>query len=106
MAGYAQGRPKWMDVDFYPVAERVGKDLRCNDTSTIIVDVGGGMGHDLRELKAKHPNLRSRLVLQDLPETINEIEHAGEGIEATVHGFLTPQPIRGKFMSHPCAHYD
>ena len=101
MAGYAQGRPKWMDTDFYPVAERLGHGLKIDDSKALIVDVGGGLGHDLVEFKKKHPELPGRLILQDLPETIKQIDQINEGIEPTVHDFLSPQPVRGIFTYNP-----
>ncbi len=45
MSAYNEGRPQWMDEGFYPIVERlegVPKD------QVLLVDVGGGMGHDLR----------------------------------------------------------
>ncbi|KAJ6186900.1 hypothetical protein N7519_001808 [Penicillium mononematosum] len=43
-----------------------------------LVDIGGGLGHDLAGLKRKFPNIPGRLVLEDLPDVI---EHAKESIE-------------------------
>ena len=98
MAGYAEGLPRWMDADFYPVVERLGHGLKAGDpmTNTLIVDIGGGIGHDLAEFRTKHPDLPGRLVLQDLPETIKQIEKITEGIEPTIHDFFNRQPIEGE----------
>ena len=98
MAGYSQLRSKWMDVDFYPVTERLGHGLKVDKSTsnTVIVDIGGGMGHDLADFKTNFPELRGRFILQDLPEVIKQINGTKEGIEPMVHDFLTPQPIKGK----------
>ena len=85
-----------MEPDFYPVQKQLGDGVGSNDKSVLLVDVGGGMGHDLEELKAKHPELKGRLVLQDRPEVINKIEGPIPAIEPTVHDFFTPQPVKGK----------
>ena len=94
MAGYVGGQPRWIDYDFYPVKDRLGKGLKSS-SEPLIVDVGGSLGHDLAAFKAKHPELPGRLVLQDLPTVISQVDRARPGIEPMVHDFLTPQPVKG-----------
>ena len=96
MGGYRQGKPSWVDPDFYPVADHLGRTFNDKPGAVLLVDVGGGKGHDLGELKAKHPNLPGRLVLQERQEVIDQIENLHSAIEATVHDFFTPQPIQGE----------
>lgn len=85
-----------MDEGFYPLKERLEKDTHTDDKNTVfLVDVGGGLGHDLKELKAKHPGVQGRLVLQDQPEVIAQIVMASDGIELTTHDFFTPQAVKG-----------
>lgn len=91
MAGYAKVRPRW--VDFYPVKER----LLDNDQSsgTFLVDVGGGLGHELADLHKKHPDIAGQLVLQDLPSVISEAQASAalpSAIKAIAHDFFKPQP--------------
>ena len=85
-----------MDPGFYPLKERVEEAMTLNENDVAIVDVGGGMGHDLVELKRKQPTFCGRFVLQDLPQVIEQITQPLEGIEATVHDFYTPQPVQGE----------
>ncbi|KAJ5197301.1 hypothetical protein N7449_007780 [Penicillium cf. viridicatum] len=65
-------------------------------TLQFLVDIGGGLGHDLAGLKRKFPNLPGRLVLEDLPDVI---EHAKEsiedGIEVVGYDMFTKQPLKG-----------
>lgn len=96
MAGYRQGRPSWMDVDFFPVEELL-KGLDLTETSPLLVDVGGGIGHDVEEFKAKFPGLRGRLIVQDLPGPIAAAQKS-PGIELMAHDFFTPQPVQGGFF--------
>ncbi len=64
MSGYRQGKRSWMDEGCYPLKERLQQDSQSDDKDLVfLVDVGGGLGHDLKELKAKHPGIRGRLVL-------------------------------------------
>ena len=95
MSGYRQGKASWMDPDFYPVVEKLGRDLKDEKDAALLVDVGGSLGHDLEEFKAKHPRMPGRLVLQDRPEVIRQIKKLSPGIEASAHDFFTPQPIQG-----------
>lgn len=84
-----------MDPGFFPVKERIEQGMTRNDNEVAIVDVGGGMGHDLVELKKKQPEIPGRFILQDLPQVIEQISQPLEGIEAMTHDFYTEQPIKG-----------
>lgn len=99
MSAYRAGRPSWVDPGFYPVADRLTKRFDPSVSDVVLVDVGGGLGHDLEELKAKHPALPGRLVLQDRPEVIATVESAaaagGPPFEPAAHDFFTPQPVGG-----------
>ena len=97
MAGYHQGRPSWMDRGFYPIEERILPGIKADPSAVAIVDVGGSLGHDLRELKKKWPSIPGRFVLQDLPQVIEQVKDL-TSIEATVHDFNTAQPVKGARM--------
>ena len=84
-----------MDPGFYPVKDRLLKGMAIDEHPVAIVDVGGGMGHDLVELKKKQPKLPGRFILQDLPQVIEQIVQPLEGIEITSHDFYTKQPVIG-----------
>ena len=85
-----------MDPGFYPVKERLLEGMTDNRDEVAIVDIGGGMGHDLVELKKKHPQLPGRFILQELAQVIEQVPQPLEGIEATVHDFYTEQPVKGR----------
>ena len=100
------GRSSW--VDWFPIEEQIIKgfeerndevaqtNTECDD-NVLLVDVGGGHGHDLREFKRKFPNPGGRLILQDRPLVISEARREGlnGGIEMMEHDFFTPQPVKG-----------
>ncbi|KAL3478271.1 S-adenosyl-L-methionine-dependent methyltransferase [Aspergillus californicus] len=96
MTAYHQGRPSWMDVGFYPV-ESLTEGLPIGSEDVLLVDVGGGVGHDLSEFHRKWPTLPGRLVLQDLPEVIEQakVMNPSTKIEHTGHNFFEEQPIKG-----------
>ena len=101
MAGYLQGKQSWIEPGFYPVDLRLGKDAKNNADAVLLVDVGGGLGHDLKEFKANYPHLPGKLVLQERQEVISQIKEPSSGIEATVHDFFTLQPIKGNILIFP-----
>ena len=76
--------------EFYPVEER----LRVAGDEPLLIDVGGGLGHDLIALKAKFPNVPGKLVVQDLPIVIDHVKDLPPGIEAMKHDFFSPQPVK------------
>lgn len=93
MSGYRHGKTSWCHKTFYPVDERLNEP---GDDAVLLVDVGGGVGHDIREFRSNNPDVaaRGRLILQDRPEVIKGIQETN-GFEATVHDFFTEQPARG-----------
>lgn len=65
MGGYRQGRPIYMDVRFYRIRERLLECLDVSPETILLVDVGGGLVHDLQEFAVKHSGAPGRLILQD-----------------------------------------
>lgn len=98
MSAYHQGRPSWMDTGFYPVREQLLTGLRDNPEEVLLVDVGGNKGHDMEEFRAKVPEARGRLILQDLPEVVSEIKNLDAGFETVAHDFYKEQPVKGKLV--------
>ena len=95
MQGRRQAMPSWLD--FYPFKEQIlaGFDQE-NPDSVVVVDVGGGLGHGLIELREKFPDLSGRLILQDLPKTVQQAGDSKGAFEPLPHSFFEPQPIHGK----------
>ncbi|OJJ98357.1 hypothetical protein ASPACDRAFT_122162 [Aspergillus aculeatus ATCC 16872] len=87
--------------DSYPVWTRFttgGVDTLDSD-APLLVDVGGGMGHDLRVLKTKFPVplQTGQIVLQDQRSVIETIpaDLRDPTIEYMPYDFFTPQPVQG-----------
>lgn len=79
--------------DFFPVEEK----LRVKDAGVpLLVDIGGGVGHDITAFKARYPSLPGRLILQDLPATIADVDvdHVGPGVEIMEYNFFDLQPVK------------
>ncbi|KKK23147.1 hypothetical protein AOCH_002289 [Aspergillus ochraceoroseus] len=96
MGAYHQGRPSWMDADFFPVAQGLVKGMKHDADSVLLVDIGGGKGHDLEEFRRKHPTAPGGLILQELPVVIDEIQGSiAPTFTPMVYDFFTEQPIKG-----------
>ena len=97
MTGQRDGRVGWLD--FFPFKERIARDFKESDGAVMLVDVGGGRGHEVEAIKKKYPSLPGRFVLQDMPATTEQALPV-PGIEAVVHDFFTEQPIKGQSLNH------
>lgn len=83
-------------VRLYPVQERLLDGFDNSDGSALLVDLSGGLGHDIESFDASFPNALGRLVLQDLGRVIHEIPTKEYRIERTVYDFHTEQAVKAK----------
>lgn len=84
------------EIGLYPFGSTLSP-LAQPDIATI-VDVGGGRGHILRQLKESLAGIPGRYILQDRESVIadNGPEMESHGIEPMAHDFFNPQPVSGK----------
>lgn len=79
-------------LGMYPFGEELANasDL---ENRALIVDIGGGRGHSLIQIRERWPDLKGRMILQDRPVVLDSI---GElpGIEKMAHDFFTEQPVK------------
>ena len=85
------------------INEKAGENPHDN-SNILLVDIGGGTGHDLAAFIAAKPELFAssspyRLVLQDLPNAIDLARSQQPPLPSHIipyaHDFFTPQPIKG-----------
>lgn len=97
------GRIRWYNI--YSLDERLVKGLDYKSDAVLLVDVGGGKGHDAQALRAEFPSLRGRLIVQDQPHVIDPEGCEKMGIEAMPYSFFEKQPVIGiwssLFQAHP-----
>ncbi|KAH8700469.1 putative O-methyltransferase [Talaromyces proteolyticus] len=80
----------WFNI--YPVPEK----LKCSPSRVLLVDIGGGVGHDIIAFRKQFPELPGKLVVQDLAHVIDDIqEPLPDSITAVAHNMFDPQPFRG-----------
>lgn len=96
---------KWYETT--PVEEILSTS--CGASDVLLVDMGGNTGYDISRFHKAHPNLPGRLIVQDLPKSIDSINAKDiEPVEPMVHDFFKPQPIKGakayylKYVLHDC----
>ncbi|KAK5226560.1 hypothetical protein LTR47_009017 [Exophiala xenobiotica] len=84
-------------IGFYDFASLY--DPESDGDRTTLVDLGGGQGQSIVQILKAFPTLKAeRMILQDLPEPIQQAQTSGllpDGVQAMVHDFWTPQPIKG-----------
>ncbi|KAJ5939000.1 hypothetical protein N7466_002134 [Penicillium verhagenii] len=90
MEGTRAGTAHW--ADWFPVQ----KELLDGTVAgrPLLVDVGGGRGHELAGFKERFPSAMGGLVLEDLPSIIDDIEQLDDSIQRVKHDFFTPQPVK------------
>ncbi|KAI2710175.1 hypothetical protein CBS147332_5876 [Penicillium roqueforti] len=95
MSAYRAGKLDWHD--FYPVAERLTTGFDASISDVLLVDIGGGKGHDVATFAAHYSPCSGRIVLQDREPVIAGVRADGmaRAFEVQAHDFFTPQPIKG-----------
>ena len=78
-----------------PVASLKPETLNNDPDAVLMVDVGGANGSQLVNFKEQFPHLPGRLILQDLPESVQAAKPT-PGIEVQAYDFFTPQPVKGR----------
>lgn len=78
----------------YPFGEELGK-LDIKEDEIAIVDVAGGQGHIMTDVRERYPNLKGRIIVQDLPAVLDTVPGGPpKGIEFMPYNMFTPQPVR------------
>ena len=88
--------PNWFDV--YPIEEHLFQ-YDTDISRPFLVDVGGGVGHDLMAFSARFPELAHRLVLEDQDHVLADIDKQefklDDSIQRVSTDFFKGQPIKG-----------
>lgn len=81
-------------TDWFPVKNRLIDGV--HESSPLLVDVGGGKGHDVLDFQAKFPQKPGRLVLQDLSSVTKNLGDLDPAIERMTYDFFAWQPVKGE----------
>jgi hypothetical protein len=63
--------------------------------AVLLLDIGGGEGHDVDAFGKAFPNAPGKLVLQDLPPVIDNIKQLDANIVRQKHDMFGEQPVKG-----------
>ncbi|KAL8712080.1 MAG: hypothetical protein Q9220_003514 [cf. Caloplaca sp. 1 TL-2023] len=78
--------------------EILGKEARSfqpqQPSKVFFVDIGGGHGHQCVQLLTKYPDLHGHLVLQDLPQAVDQLPPI-RGVKTMGQDFFEKQAIEG-----------
>jgi hypothetical protein len=99
MTGTGTARSHW--VNWLPVQELLSEKQQESDTSVLMVDIGGGKGHDMVTFLRKFPDAKGRFILEDLPNVIDDYDpkEGHERIECIKCDMRLSQPVKGSFCS-------
>ncbi|QKX58549.1 uncharacterized protein TRUGW13939_05674 [Talaromyces rugulosus] len=79
----------WLSV--YPIREEAAG---WEAEKPLYVNIGGGIGHQCAQFVDRYPDVPGRVILQDMPHSIEKALPT-PGVEAVVHNFFDPQPVKG-----------
>ncbi|GAP84748.1 putative O-methyl transferase B [Rosellinia necatrix] len=94
MAFRREPQLSWLAV--YPVKEEV-RDW--DPKKPVYVNIGGGIGHQCAQFLEKYPEVPGRVILQDLPHSVDKALPTPR-VENVAHDFFEPQPIKGAKFYH------
>jgi hypothetical protein len=96
MAGSLETRKDWFST--FPVDEILLNDaVKDNSEAVLLVDIGGGEGHDIQAFHDAFPTAPGKLILQDLAPVIDNIKEnrLSPTIIQQKHNFFQEQPQKG-----------
>ena len=94
MAGSLETRKNWFST--FPVDEILLNGARKGDPeSVLLVDIGGGEGHDIEAFHKSFASVHGKLILQDLPPVVDNIKSLDAAVVRQKYNFFTEQPVKG-----------
>lgn len=90
MGGVMANQAGWLEIFPHEELLRSAKP----DSSPILVDVGGSIGHDIERFRRVHPECASRLYLQDRADVV-KLSKCPDPVNKVAYDFFTPQSITG-----------
>lgn len=87
---------------YYPFSEELAglSAASATGTRTFMVDVGGGHGADMKEIRQSNPLIaQGQIIVQDLPHALASLPDGflppSLNITTQEHDFFTPNPVKG-----------
>ncbi|OBT59329.1 hypothetical protein VE04_00244 [Pseudogymnoascus sp. 24MN13] len=86
-------------LDAYPWGAELGK-LDLKDEDIAVVDIAGGQGHIMGEVRQRNPQIKGRFIVQDLPSTFEAVPTPPTGVNFMNYDIFTPQPVKDANVYH------
>ncbi|KAE8454287.1 hypothetical protein EG329_005212 [Mollisiaceae sp. DMI_Dod_QoI] len=83
--------------DAYPWGVELGK-LNLKEDDIAIVDIAGGQGHIMEEIRQRNPDIKGRFITQDLQSSFDAVPGPPEGVEFMAYDIFTPQPVKDAYI--------
>ena len=80
--------------NYYPVKEGIIDHFDGTKGDTMFVDIAGGRGHEVSQLRLNFPEAPGRFVLEDLPAVISDIKELDSRVERIPYDFFAEQPVK------------
>jgi len=93
----AQSQAAAWTVGIFPFASELAQS-KTDDDTVLLVDIGGGKGHVTTQIKELVGEIKGKVILQERPEVISEIDESLPGVDIMEYDFFTPQPIQGALI--------
>jgi hypothetical protein len=90
---FAGKRLSWLE--WFPAEQEIISGFDSAKSPYLFIDVGGGRGHEANLLKLKFPSAKGKIVVEDLPDVIDDVRHIDSSIELQKYNFFEPQPLKG-----------
>lgn len=90
---FAGKRLSWLE--WFPAQQEIIDGFDKDVSPFLLIDVGGGRGHEVNALKTRFPGAEGKVVLEDLPDVIDDVRDIDDSIERIKYDFFEPQPIKG-----------
>lgn len=84
----------WLN-DLDVLDQAATKVVQGSEKKPFFVDVGGGHGHQCKQVLEKFPNLHGSLVLQDLAQAVDKLPPI-DGVKIMAQNFFEKQAVQGK----------
>jgi hypothetical protein len=84
-------------IGLFPFEAELQK-FETTDDTVLLVDIGGGTGSVSKVIRRLTAGIKGKVLLQDRPPVIENIDEEVPGRETMVYDFMTPQPIQGTFL--------
>ncbi|KAF7889318.1 uncharacterized protein EAF01_010811 [Botrytis porri] len=93
MQSFNDGHKNFLDI--YPAMDRLAIGASTDSESVMMVDVGGGQGHQAITMRKKVLHLSGRYIVTDLAHGLPVNRDESTGVDIMVHDFMTEMPVEG-----------